>query len=554
MPVELFIQTRTGERRKIALAGDRLQVGRAADNDLCFPDDPSLSRKHLVFVRTPGGWTVEDLGAKNRTTVNGTRIDGPVLLASGDRIVAGQLVMTVDRPGDDMPSDVIVVGGPDAEPLRPTLMTNLEGILGRETTMQRGVTASGITRRPTRESRAIVALVRAGQELAGQRPLPELFQLILDLSLEAVRADRGVLMTLEGEDLAVRAVKGEGFRISTAVRDKVIKERASILVRDMRIDDALARRDSIIAQNIHTMMAVPLQTHDRVIGLIDVDSRSFTHEFGEDDLELLTVLANVAAIRIEQARLAQVEALERIRTRELEQAAEIQRRLLPAAAPEVPGWDLAGHNAACRTVGGDYYDFFRYPDGRIAMALGDVSGKGMPAALLMTCLQSSVQVLAQEPDHLERLMSRLDRVMATNCPANRFVSFFFCVVDPTSGSMVYCNAGHNPPIVVRRDGTVEHLRGGGTMLGILPDLGYVERRAELRPGDVLAIFSDGITEAANDQGEEFGDDRLAAILHRYRDEPSTTILRHVDEAVSAFTGGAPAADDITLVVTRRLVG
>ena len=157
----------------------------------------------------------------------------------------------------------------------------------------------------------------------------------------------------------------------------------SVLVRDTQLDDAFKQRQSIVGQRVRTFMAVPLQTKDRIIGLIYVDSPSLTRVFTKDDLNLLTVMANIAAIRIEHARLAEIENQERLMAHELEQAAEIQRRFLPAQAPEVPGLDLAGHNAPCRTVGGDYFDFFPYPNGRVAMVLGDVSGKGMPASLLM---------------------------------------------------------------------------------------------------------------------------------------------------------------------------
>src|SRR5262249_23155580 len=158
-------------------------------------------------------------------------------------------------------------------------------------------------------------------------------------------------------------------------------------------------------------------------GLVNVDSRSFARPFTPGDLDLLTVLANVAAIRIEQQRLALVEQQERIITRDLEQAAVIQQRLLPRSAPDVPGFDLAGRNTPCRTVGGDYFDFFEYPAGRVAVVVGDVSGKGMPAALLMTALKGGIQVLlADPPQDVAKLMSRLDRVVAANFPRNRFVS------------------------------------------------------------------------------------------------------------------------------------
>src|SRR5215471_4091889 len=202
-------------------------------------------------------------------------------------------------------------------------------------------------------------------------------------------------MILERDELVVKAHKGDGFRISSAVRDKVINEKSSVLVRDAQLDDAFKGRMSIVEQKVHSMMAAPLQTKERIIGLIYLDSPFILREFTKDDLSLLTLMANVAAFRIENARLAEIEQAERIMKRDLSQAADIQMGMLPNTAPQIPGADLAGFNAACRTVGGDYYDFFPFPDGKVALALGDVSGKGMPASLLMAELHARVQVLAE---------------------------------------------------------------------------------------------------------------------------------------------------------------
>ncbi|HEX4276346.1 MAG TPA: SpoIIE family protein phosphatase, partial [Bryobacteraceae bacterium] len=398
----------------------------------------------------------------------------------------------------------------------------------------------------------VSALIRAGNELAGNRPLPELFRFILDLAIQAVKADRGVLMTAEDDNLVVRANKGDGFRISTAVRDRVLNSGHSILVRDTSIDDAFRERRSIVEQNIRTLMAVPLQTRDKIIGIIYVDSPSLLREFTKDDLNLLTVMANVAAIRIEHTRFAEVEQARQLMARDLEQAAEIQQGFLPAVAPAVRGLDVAGHNAPCRTVGGDYYDFFPYGSSRIAMVLGDVSGKGMPASLLMMGLQARVQVLIEEPKRLADVMTRLNRITSANCPSNRFISLFFGILDGDTGELTFCNAGHNPPVIVRADGSYQRLKGGGPVLGILPTCEYEEHHAKLAEGDGLVIYSDGVTEANNPAGEEFEIEGLADAVIPVRGESAKSIIGHINKAVVTYTAGAPPADDITLIVARRI--
>lgn len=554
MVQEIAILEPGGGSRQVPLDRERIRIGRSSDNDLSFPGDMSLSRHHLVLERRDDGWYVEDLGAKNRTTLNGRRIEGQTRLAMGDRISAGQVVVVFGGT-KSATGPVEFTHGGDEGPLRATVMTNLRGVLSRESTMP-GLpkpASHGQRRGLPLEHPGVAALIRAGQELAGHRPLEELFELILDLSIQAVGAERGVLMTLEGEDLVVRSVRGEGFRISTTVRDRVLKDRASLLVRDTALDEAFKSRDSIVGQQVQSVMAVPLQTNDRVIGLINVDSRSFARPFTPDDLDLLTVLANVAANRVENERLNVVELQKQVISRELEQAAGIQRALLPRDAPIVPGYEIAGHNLPCQTVGGDYFDFFPYGDGRIGLVLGDVSGKGMQAAILMSAVKGAVQVLFGEaPDDVASLMSRLDRVFATNFPRNRFVTLFFGLLDPASGELTYCNAGHNPPFLVRADDSIERLTSCGTILGIFPDRGYEVKHSRLEPGDVLTLFSDGVTEENNPGGEEFGEVRLARLLVERGRGGAANLVEGIRQAVLAWAAGAAAADDVTVVVASRL--
>ena len=539
-PRELLIHTPDGKTRTLQLERERYSLGRSSTNELCYSDDAGLSRQHMVLERTGTSWIVRDLNSKNGTFVNGTRIEAPHTLGPNDRITAGHLAMEFAEKISPASNTVIFVEGAAATTASTTVATSLEGLLSDEKEIEGG--------------RQMKALISAGRELAGNMPLADLFKLIMDLSIDAVGAARGVLMTVEGDDLVVRAARGEGFRISSMVRDRVINEKTSLLVRDARLDQAFAERMSIVQQQIRSMLAVPLQTDDRVIGLIYLDSPHFVHEFTKDDLNLLTVMANIAAIRIEHTRLAEVEAAERMLAKELQQAADIQQRLLPVTAPNVPGLDLAGYNAACRTVGGDYYDFLSYPDGRVAMVVADVAGKGMPAALLMSSLQARVQVLFDDPTDLAALVTRLNRIITTTCPTNRFITFFICILDPKTDEIIYVNAGHNPPLPAHSaTGMVEKLEGTGLILGIVPMAQYEQKTCKMQKGDVVVLFSDGVTEASRvDFDEEFGEDRLAKAVAELSNEPAQTIIELVNQRVQEFTHGAPAADDITMVIARRI--
>ncbi len=542
---ELLIQCPDGQMKTVPLLKDRISVGRSSAAELCFPEDAGLSRQHFAFEPEGEDWTVQDLGSKNGTFVNNIPLKARLILTPGDRVTAGHLVILYSPDAAKKASDVVVFEGVESSsPSTSTVVTSLEGALSNQTLAFERVSPKG--------SAPLQALIRAGQELSENRPLEDLFQVILDLAVQAVNAQRGVLLLLEGEELMPRAHKGEGFRISTAVRDKVMLERSSVLVRDAQLDDAFKGRMSIVEQKVHTMMGVPLQTKDRIIGLIYVDSPFVLREFTKDDLNLLTVMASICAVRIENARLALVEEGERIMKRDLAQAAEIQNGMLPANAPIVEGTDLAGFNVPCRTVGGDYYDFFPYADGRLGLTLGDVSGKGMPASLMMMALHARVQVLAEDPGNLAEFMSRLNKTTCANCPSNRFITFFFCVLDTKTGDLAFANAGHNPPIIVRASGKAEMLEGGGPVLGIIPFAPYAERHVQLERGDMLVIYSDGVTEANNVNHEEYDEQRFIEVLKQNRERPAAEIVAAVTKSLNEFAAGAPQADDITLLVAKRV--
>ena len=544
---DLQILSPDGKNRMIPLEGDRICLGRSTTVALSYPNDSGLSRQHMLLERDGESWTVVDLGSKNGTMLNGQPLTAKTTLRSGDRIMAGHLILICDGL-TSRPSNPVVVfdaaGDLSAgdESSSTTVITNLEGIMRADAKGEsQGFAATQVN-----------ALIRAGNELAGERPLPELFRFILDLSIDAVKGDRGILLTLENGQLVPQANRGEGFRISSTVRNRVLDTGASVLVCDTANDEALRERKSIVEQNIRSLIAVPLQTGKEIIGIIYIDSPSILRQFSRDDLNLLTVMANVAAVRIEHTRLAEMERAKQIMARDLDQAAEIQQRYLPSVAPTIKGLDLAGHNAPCRTVGGDYFDFFPYEGSRVAMVLGDVSGKGMPASLLMMGLQARVQALAEEPKSLAEVMTRLNRLTSANCPANRFITVFFCILNGETGELTFCNAGHNPPLIIRANGDSEQLEGGGPVIGILPSIEYQEYRVMVDVGDTLVIYSDGVTEAADAADDEFETDRLAEAVRRSRHLPATEIVEAIKQAVIDHAAGAPQSDDITVIVARRV--
>ena len=458
----------------------------------------------------------------------------------------------------DVEPDQITFVEQSGESVAPTVSVDLKSALALEATWQDRLdrleaVLEAESGRAAVEGAHLKALLQAGRELAGNGGLGKLCELVLDLSLDAVRASRGVVMTHEKEgSLKTRAIRGEGLRISTAVRDLVMQQGKSLLVHDARLDRDFATQPAVVGQEIRSILAVPLQTDERVIGFLYLDSPHRIREFKSEDLNLVTVMANIAAIRIEHARLMEQEQARKLLARELEQAAEIQRRLLPARAPEIAGLDLAGYNAPCRTVGGDYYDFIPYSDGRVVLFIADVSGKGLGAALLMSSLHARVQVLFEDTGRLAAKVCRLNRSIAANCPDNCFITFFAAVFDPASSELVYCNAGHNAPLLVHANGGVETLDATDLPLAIKRDVTFEENHRRLEQGDLLVLYSDGVTEARRpDTDQEFGEQRLIAVVQAKRNDPSASLVEAINAELLSFTQGALPADDVTLVVARH---
>jgi serine phosphatase RsbU (regulator of sigma subunit) len=398
------------------------------------------------------------------------------------------------------------------------------------------------------------ALVRAGRELAGRLPLESLFELILNLSVEAVGATRGALMILEDEELHVRATIGAGFRISSSVRDLVIKQKRSLLVQDVMRNQALAGRESIVQQQIRSILAVPLQTEERVIGLVYLDSPFLVHEFKSEDLSLLTVMANIAAIRIENTRLALIEQAEKLLAKELEHAALIQRSILPSAFPDFPirtEFRLHAEMAPAREIGGDLYDFFLIDNDHLGLVIGDVSGKGVPAALFMAVSRTLLRATAPHQKAPGDCFTHVNATLLEQNVSSMYVTLFYGVLNLRTGELQFANGGHNPAYVVAPNGSVRELEGkSGPMLGMFQGYQYRTLTDRLAPGESLLLYTDGVTEALSKDGEFFGEDRLKQFVADHATETAEQQTRNLHAALRDFSKGAPQYDDITVLTLR----
>lgn len=302
------------------------------------------------------------------------------------------------------------------------------------------------------------------------------------------------------------------------------------------------------------LQGVPIEVESGSRGFIavgDKESRRGVGPFLPSDRRTLSLFANQAALALENARL-HLQALEKERLeREMQLASEIQRQILPKGAPVVPGYQVTGWYRPARQVGGDYYDLFPVQDGRVNLVVGDVSGKGMPAALMVSTLHSALRLLLDQAPFGPSLLERLNRHIAESSAANKFITMLLAELSPETGVLHFMNAGHNPGILLRRDGSFEELKAGGLPLGLLPEARYQSRAVTMEPGDILCIYSDGITEATAPDDEEFGMERLVELLRRERDLPLVDLMAEIPRAVGEFSQGSPQGDDQTVVLLRR---
>jgi len=291
-------------------------------------------------------------------------------------------------------------------------------------------------------------------------------------------------------------------------------------------------------------LVAPLRLKGELIGFVGVGEKLSGDFFDEKEIRFLTLVMDRIGFGIENLRL-------RSQEREYEEAHEIQQGLLPKEIPQIAGYEIFGGWQPASAVGGDYFDALRFSEAKMALCIADVSGKGMPAALLMSNLQAAVKAFASDAIAPKDLCSKVNRVICSNIAANRFITFFYCLHDAKRRRLVYANAGHDAPILERSDGTRVRLREGGAVLGVFRDWNYEQHEVGFGPGDRLLLFTDGVTEVRNTAGEEFGEQRLLDLIANHRGLGARELQGRIMQAVAEFSGGEFHDDATLIVMTAR---
>ena len=545
--------------RTIQLEAAEAVLGRNPDCAVVL-ESPAVSRQHARIVRRNNQFLVEDLGSRNGTYVNGEPVVQPRLLREGDQVVICDNVFLF-HAGPPVEGDET---GQSADPISATTLVDDEQPAVDSRIMSRVELTSGSTSLQLQVNseaklKALLEISKAlGKSLGLQEVLPKILEGLFHIF---IRADRGFVVLKDPRTARLvpkavryrRAQHADTIRISRTIVNTVMNGKEAILSADAASDSRFLMSDSIVDFQIRSMMCAPLVGSDgRVLGVIQIDTLDQRNRFTRDDLDVLASVAVQAAFAVENAELHETALREQALARELAVAHQVQRGLLPSSPPTLAEYDFFDFYEPANELGGDYYDYVPLSDGRVAVVIADVAGKGISASLMMARLSAQTHSCLATEASPAAAIGRLNKLFCESGWEDRFVTFAVCVLHPQRHEVTVVNAGHLPPLLRRHDGSVEALGDeiAGLPLGIDGNAQYGQQAVPLAPGDCLALYTDGITEAMNAADELYGSVRLTEQLQRDVRRPREIGLR-VLEDVKGFVGSRRQNDDICLTVFGR---
>jgi len=522
---------------------ETVTIGRAPQNSLVLRDKRRMvSNHHGKIQQVDGSFYLVDLNSTNSTVLNGTRLDPHQRypLRDGDRFRIGSFSLQFRR--QDSPAA-------DSAFSKSTSTWGATSPLARETD-------AATLRRAVEE---LSFLNELALEIGGTTEMAAIIEKVVRRSVEAAEAEQGtvtLIQDIEPDDGAPEAktfVRSGGdmpYHLDRSLLQWMQAHKKALLINNVHQDPVF--RALSFSSSIRSILCVPLLIRSQLTGSITLFNSRKAGGFTEDDERRLAIIAAQSAQIIENARLYEEEKQFVQMQQELQTARSIQTQLLPAEAPTIAGYDVAGKSVPAELVGGDYFDHIQIDDHRWGLAVGDVSGKGLPASLVMANLQATLRSQALWCSDAAECVARANHLLCRSTNRHTFVTLWYGVLDTRSHTLVYANGGHNRPYRLAADGTIECLREGGLVLGFMPDQVYAEQTVPLNPGDTLVIYSDGITEAMNRHHEEFLEERLERLLPTLAGIPARTLIDRLMEAVGDHAAGTAPSDDMTILVARRL--
>jgi len=567
MPSLILLKSPEGiaPNRHINLTGEFQVIGRDQEKCQIVIPHHAVSREHARIVVQNGAYFIEDLKSRNHTYVNSREITGRTALKADDRIkICDFLFQFRDERVPPAPKplpDALRKGGADAEE-----EPDSGGMTTIEATQGKGNVQEFLQVAPSERLRALLDI---STNLSKTLELDPLLTQIADTLFSVFRhADRCFVIMLDESARPIpkvvknRRAKHDDTRFSRTIVKKTIDKLESYLSEDASSDMSLGPAASIAEFKIRSVMCVPLVTSEgKALGAIQLDTQDKAKKFGTDDLNLLAIVANLASIAIEKARMHETLLSREREQKEIELARTVQLGFLPQHLPEVDGYEFYSYYSPAQTVGGDYYDFVLLPGGRVAVVLGDVAGKGVPAALFVAKMSSEVRFSLVTESDPAKAVTKLNDQMFRGGLHDRFVTLSVLVLDPVAHAVTIVNAGHLPPKLyqggkglltdaIERDES-------GLPLGVIPEYSYEARTVSLDPGDTVTVYTDGVTDALNARDKMFGSDEVERYLSP--EDPKLVeagrpkfVGERLVNAVRRHAGGRPQNDDIAVVCFGRL--
>ena len=537
-------------------------MGRSPECDLVL-DVAAVSRRHIILTKENGRIYVQDLGSRNGTYINNVRVEDRGELKNGDQMLICDILFVYE----DGKSPIALSGElPKSSSLLQTLTQEPEDdgdatseIMATLDVSQGSASIWNVSARPETQLQALVEISNnLGSTLSVKDILPKILDSLFKIF---VQADRGFIVMRPQPNAPLVSVASKArkesdedtMRFSRTIVKQAMEAKRAILSADASADERFGMAESIADFQIRSLICAPMIGSDgESLGVVQIDTNNQRSRFTDLDLQLLAGIANQASIALDNARLHQEAMSQMALQRDMEAAKQMQRALLPHHSPEVAGYNFLAYYESAFQVGGDYYDYVALPDNRFAVVLGDVAGKGVPAAILMAKLSSDVRLwLALEPDPAKAL-GKINSIFSGYGWDDRFVTMVVAVVDPATNRLVLVNAGHMPPILRNAAGEILELGGeeAGLPVGVIDDFEFESYERVLEPGDFMTIYTDGFSEAMNSERELYGVERMIELISD-KGIPTTELGNRLLDDVRQFAGDYPQSDDMCLVCLGR---
>lgn len=557
-----LVMLQAGQAVSHSLSGETTVLGRHPDCQIQL-DSNMVSRRHAQVTSEGDQYFLEDLGSGNGTFINGKKIEGRTQLAHEDRLKVGPILFRFEEEQKEEPKPAPVAAAPDAgfdigfsadddeEDASATIMGAVAG----------GGGFGGLDVRPESKLKAVIEISRS---LAGTVDLEKLLpQILTSLFHIFPAADRGCILLKEESngEMVPRAFKhrreGEDatVKLSRTIVRKVLEDRTGILSADAASDSQFDASESISNLSIRSMMCVPmLGLSEEPIGVINIDTQNPVQQFQEEDLDLLMSVAGQAALSYESARLMTSYMAKQKQDNEMEIARGVQQGLLPSDVPEVDGYEFFASYDSAQAVGGDYYDIFELPDDKIALSFGDVAGKGVPGAMIMSRMSSCVQNTMRFVHECGPAVEAINDHMCDSAVEGRFVTYVLAILDTKNHKLSLVNAGHMSPMIMKPDGSVDEFPDDtiGMPIGVMEGFPFQVVERDLAPGEIVVLFTDGVDEAMNPEGELYTLDKMREFIKSNREKNAAELGQALLADVRRHANGRPQNDDITIMTFGRV--